>query len=135
MSVALHVGDRAYELGSAAFLNAFFSTVFVRVECNQWGSRFPVLMTELYSGEVPAAHVGVLLEELRSLREALATLPPDAVVWDHAEPTAQPPWGSEIAAHIQSMADYFVTSDGKDLIEVLQTALGGSGARRGARIA
>ncbi|CEN41377.1 conserved hypothetical protein [Capnocytophaga canimorsus] len=34
-----------------------------------------------------------------------------------------PPWGNDISEEITNMAEYFVTSDGKNLIDVLEKAL------------
>lgn len=53
------------------------------------------------------------------VREALASHPPAAVVWDFERPGARPPWGDAISEHITSLANYFVTSDGKDLLTEL----------------
>lgn len=63
--------------------------------------------------------VATLTAELVVVREALASHPPAAVVWDFERPGARPPWGDAISEHITSLANYFVTSDGKDLLTEL----------------
>ena len=40
-------------------------------------------------------------------------------MWDFENRKARPPWGDGISPHIVSLGNYFVTSDGKDLFEVL----------------
>ena len=127
VSVALWVGDRSFEIGAASFFNAFFSTVFARAEGDSWGSRYPMLMKELYSGTLRPELVPKALLEVRALRSDLAKLPVSALVWNHEDRSATPPWGDQIAPHIKTLADYFVTSDGKNLLDVLETAFSTSG--------
>ena len=45
------------------------------------------------------------------------------MVWDFEERSARPAWGDGISPQIKSLADYFVTSDGRNLIDVLSAAL------------
>ena len=123
MSISLHVGTRAYEVGSPGFFGAFFSTVYVRLEDRSWGSRFPVVMTNLYAGRLPPELAAAALAELAAIRTALRCFPPQAVVWDHENPQALPPWGATISPGISSLASYFVTSDGKDLLDTISNAV------------
>ena len=123
MSVGFRTGNFHYIVGNSAFLHAFFSTVSGRLEPAGWGSRFPALLGELYDGTLPAAHVVQARDELRTIAAELATLPPSAVIWDLENPAARPPWGDVISADITSLANYFVTADGRDLIWLLGECL------------
>lgn len=122
MSLSFHVGEKRYEIGSSSFLKSFFSTVFVRLEKEDWGSRYPTVMQELYSGKLSHFHAGAAENELASIREGLTALTPDAVIWDFEDRGAKPPWGDAISPGINSLGNYFVTSDGKDLISVMREA-------------
>ena len=123
MGVVLRVGDRSFELGSPGFLHAFFSTIAVRVEGDRWGSRYPTVMNDLYGGSVEPASAEVALRELDAIRKDLSGHGPHEVVWDFEDRSARPPWGNDIATSITSLADYFVTSDGRDLIDTLRDGL------------
>ena len=123
MSVALNVEDRSWEVGSSQFLHAFFSTVAVRLEEGRWGSRFPTLMRELYSGSLPTGRAADALRELDEIQRGLFALPADQVVWDAEDRTARPPWGDQIAPTITNLGNYWWTSDGRDLFAVLREAL------------
>jgi len=124
VGVAIHVGSATFEVGSPSFLTSFFSTVYVRLEDRAWGSRFPTVMTKLYAGEVTPESAPSALQELRVIEAELADLQPAQVVWDHEHPGQAPPWGSDIAPSIHTLADYFVTSAGQPLLGVLSAALG-----------
>ena len=50
--VCFRVGNISYEIGTASFLYSFFSTVAYRLEKGRWGSRFPIIMNELYQGQL-----------------------------------------------------------------------------------
>ena len=119
MGVSIFVGRQRFEIGSSAFLKAWFSTIYKRLEHEQWGSRFPVIMRRFYGGSLPHDQATAALAELRQIQKGLEELSPDLVVWDFENPLAQPPWGRNISPHIVSLGNYFVTSDGKDLFATL----------------
>jgi 2,3-bisphosphoglycerate-dependent phosphoglycerate mutase len=122
VSVAVWVGRKTFEIGHSAFFKSWFSTIFVRLENGDWGRSFPIIMRDFYSGAVPAEKVVPASAELDAIRAQLASFPPDQVVWDFEDRNAQPPWGQAISPRITSLANYYVTSDGKDLFEVLTRA-------------
>ena len=124
MSLTIHVGEAAFEIGSPSFLRSFYSTVFVRLEKHSWGSRFPTIMKELYAGELVAASAGAAVAELATIAGELRELEPTEVVWNHEDLSQTPPWGSNIAPSITNMSEYFVTSDGRPLLDVLDAAFG-----------
>ncbi|MCP2040702.1 hypothetical protein L1281_001291 [Neisseria sp. HSC-16F19] len=122
MMVGIKVGSIVDEVGSASFLNCFFSTVTALLEDGKRGARFPILSC-FYQGYVHANKVGHLLGEVRVVRDELKKYPPTAVVWDLDDRSVLPPWGGNISADIKSMADYFVTSTGRDLFDLMFEAL------------
>jgi hypothetical protein len=123
MAVAIRVGSVVDEVGTDAFFHAFFSTISKHLEPGGWGSRFPELMLKLYQGKLDAGSARKVASDLRIIRDELARFGPDQVVWDIDKPDAKPPWGTNVSAHINSLANYFVTSTGRDLFDVLLEAL------------
>jgi len=119
MGVGLRVGNSYREIGAASFFHAFFSTVSAHLEPSGWGSRFPSLMRRLYQGQLRATEAAVARSELTTILTELAKYPPAAVVWDIQDRSKRPPWGDDIDSRITNLANYFVTSDGQDLFEVL----------------
>lgn len=135
MGVGIEVGDSYREIGLGSFLHCFFSTVSASLEPGGWGSRFPLLLNRMYQGQLPAMEIRKARIELDTIRRELADFPPSAVVWDIEDRSQRPPWGDSIAPEITSLAHYFVTSDGNDLIEVLLSALDeADGSGQGAMI-
>lgn len=63
------------------------------------------------------------LEELRKVRKELKNFPPSDVIWDAEDLSLTPPWGNNISSDITDLSNYFVTSDGRDLISVLSEAM------------
>lgn len=116
--VSFRVGCMMYEIGTASFLHSFFSTVAYRFENNRWGSKFPVIMNELYQGKLSFENVPAAKEELTQIKKALTKLSPNKVIWDIEDLSKQPPWGDNISEEISSLGNYFITCDGRDFIEV-----------------
>lgn len=119
MGVGLQVGSIVTEVGNADFFYAFFSTVSARLEPKGWGTRFPLVITRLYQGTLPASDVPGALAELLEIRKLLERHQPSDVVWNFEDRTALPPWGKNISSEITSLSNYFVTSGGHDLFDVL----------------
>jgi hypothetical protein len=123
MTVGLKVDLYWYSIGTGDFLHSFFLTICVRLENNVWGSRFPILMNELYSGRLDPQQLEEALRELETIQKELERINPDQVVWDKEDRSKMPPWGDNISPDIKALSDYFVTSSGKNLISVIKRAL------------
>ena len=123
MATAFTVKYYMYTIGTADFLNAFFSTVCGRLENGKWGSRFPHLMNELYQGVLPVKHLAAGTEELSQIKQELAQFAPDQVIWDIDDRSLTPPWGDNISDDITDLSNYFVTGEGEDFLSVFAAAL------------
>ena len=88
MTVGLKVDLYWYSIGTGDFLHSFFSTICVRLENNVWGSRFPILMNELYSGRLDPQQLEEALRELETIQKELERINPDQVVWDKEDRNA-----------------------------------------------
>ncbi|WP_439450029.1 Imm70 family immunity protein [Stenotrophomonas sp. ATs4] len=119
MTVGIRLGQITDEIGSRNVLYAFFSTIAGNLEPDGWGSRFPILMRQLYAGRLQQSDAAEALAELHRVRCELAELPPARVIWSFEERIQRPPCGDDIAPDIESLATYFVTAHGRDLIALL----------------
>lgn len=123
MAVGFKVKFYWYQIGSGDFLHSFFSTVAYNLEYRCWGSRFPVIMNELYQGKIECENTDRALGELKIIRKELQAFTPDKIVWDIEDLSKQPPWGNDISEDITDLSNYFVTSDGEDFLTVFFSAL------------
>jgi hypothetical protein len=123
MAVGFKVKYYWYQIGSGEFMHSFFSTICYHLEEKQWGNKYPYLMNELYQGKLEKANLDNGIAELKDIKHKLEKLPPTNVIWDIDDLDAKPPWGDNISPEIKNLSTYFVTSDGEDLILVLEKAL------------
>ena len=123
MTVGFKVKFYWYQIGHSDFLHSFFSSVAYYLENRDWGSRFPVIMNELYQGKIKREDIDNAIEELNVIRKELQAFSPDKVIWDIEDLSKQPPWGSDISKDITDLSNYFVTSDGNDFLTVFLHAL------------
>lgn len=120
MSVGFQVENILEEVGTHDFLHAFFSTISYHLEPGGWGTKYPTLMNELYTnGRLDTSQSLSALSEVTEIRELLQAYSPSQVIWDIDNLAAKPPWGDDISPEITSLANYFVTSSGRDLFEVI----------------
>lgn len=122
MTVGVKVGAIVDEVGAPSFLNCFFSTITGLLEGGHRGGKFPVVTEKLYAGEIAAEDVKTALKELGEIKELLRKFDPSAVIWDLENTSAHPPWGNNISPDITNMSNYFVSSTGRDLFELLEEA-------------
>lgn len=121
--VGFFVNPVLYTVGTGSFLNSFFSTIYIKLEKSKWGSKYPIIMNDLYSGIIKREKINDALKELETLRKHLAKFSPKEVVWDFEDLNALPPWGNDISSDITNLSNYFVTSQGYDLLDVLKEAM------------
>jgi hypothetical protein len=117
----LYVGNTMWRVGQDDFLHSFFSTVAYQVEREGWGSRFQVLMNELYMGRLPKEHVPQAREELQEVRARLSELQPADRVYSYDEPNKPTPW--DVPPGAATLADCFLSSSGTNLLDLLARAL------------
>ena len=116
MTVGLKQRSVVTEIGPGGLLHSFFSTIALRLENGQWGSRFPTIMNDLYGGSIQSSQHDDALRELKQIQQELGMIGPDEVVWEIDDPDVPPPWGTEVGPHVTSMAHYYVTVTGRNLI-------------------
>lgn len=119
MTIGLKQGSVITEIGPGGILHSLCSTIAVHLENNHWGSRFPLLMGALYQGVLHAKDVDAAWEELRRVRSGLERLSPGQVVWDIEDPSVTPAWMKKVGPHVKSLADFFVTTSGRNLLDEL----------------
>ncbi len=119
MAVGFRIDFLWYQVGHGDFLHSFFSTVCHHLEEGRWGTKYPYLMNKLYQGCLEWEDVRFAREELTCIRNRLSKLAPSEVVWDIDDLTKRPPWGDAISNDITDLSNYFVTSDGRDLISII----------------
>jgi hypothetical protein len=119
MTVGIQAGSSISEVGASSFFNAFFSTLTGLLEPEGRGTRFPVIAGDFYEGHISSGQTDKARSELVLIQAELAQHPPSAVIWDFEDRTKQPPWGDDFSPNITSMANYFVSSTGRDMFELM----------------
>lgn len=123
MSIGFKVKDYWYEIGTGDFFHCFFSNIAYHLENENWGNKYPILMNELYQGELKYKNIDKAINELKNVQNYFEKIPPSKVIWDIENLSLTPPWGSNISTEITDLSNYFVTSDGYDLFEKFFEAL------------
>jgi hypothetical protein len=123
MTIGLKLGNITDEIGTGDFVHCFFSTISGNLEPDGWGTKFPALLCVLYQGELAQKDSITALDELETIETGLARLPPEKVIWDIDDRRKIPPWENNISADITNLSNYFITSTGRDLIQLVRECL------------
>lgn len=123
MGVGLQIGRVISEIGTSDFFHSIFSTISSNLEPKGWGTRFPILMNKLYAGKLCQFDADGALREIDEVTSELAELNIEKVVWDIGDKSKEPPWGSNVAETVTDLSNYFVTSTGRDLVNMVREIL------------
>lgn len=123
MAVGFKVKFYWYQVGSGEFLNSFFSTIAYNLEERKWGSRYPYIMNHFYNGIIEAGDIDAAINEVNEIETRLKEYSPEKVVWNIENLSMRPPWGDDISADITDLSNYFITSEGENLIVLMLKAL------------
>jgi 2,3-bisphosphoglycerate-dependent phosphoglycerate mutase len=121
--IGISVGSFWYELGISDFLYAWFSTINYHLEGKKWGSKFPIVMNEFYQGKVKAKNINILQQEIIEIQKQLKKYGPNEIIWNIENLSLQPQWGNNISSDITYLSNYFVTSNGEDLFDVVLSSI------------
>lgn len=123
MAVGLKVKFYWYQIGTGDFLHSFFSTIAYNLEDAKWGTKYPFIMKELYSGILKEEHLKNAKAELEEIKNELKEISVSKVIWDIEDLSKPMPWGDNISSDITDLSNYFITSEGKDLITIIDHAI------------
>jgi len=123
MAVGFKVKYYWYQVGHGDFLHSFFSTISYHLEQDGWGTEYPFLLNELYNGKLENKNIDSAINELEAIKKKLQDFSPSQVIWDIDDLSKSPPWGDNISKDITNLSNYFITSEGEDLIDMLMKAL------------
>ncbi|NPC91939.1 hypothetical protein HOO54_06865 [Bacillus sp. WMMC1349] len=123
MTVGFRVDCFFYEAGHGDFVHSFFSTISYYLEKDGWGTKYPLLMNDLYYDQLRWSDVPVARENLKKIEKELSKLPPEKVIWDIQDLSKSPSWENNINTKVTDVSNYFATSDGKTFFEVLYKAM------------
>lgn len=82
MTVGFRVWRIIYEIGTADFLHAVFSTISHHLEPDGWGTKYPELMNDLFQGKMSHEHAEKAIQDIIEIREALMKYTHEDIVWD-----------------------------------------------------
>jgi 2,3-bisphosphoglycerate-dependent phosphoglycerate mutase len=119
--VDLYAKNTMWTVGEDWFLHSFFSTIAYRLEPNGWGSRFPALMKDLYTGRLSPDRFPKARGELATLRSELAERPPEERIFAYEDPDRPTPW--DVPPGASSLADCFLTASAGNLLDVIEQAI------------
>ena len=121
--IHITVRNFIFELGYPSIMKALFNSIAHHLEGREWGSKYPVIMNELYYEGIEVEHLEQGLKEIKEIQEKLKDYAPDQIVWNYEDITISPPWGNRISDNITSLSNYFMSTDGNESIDTIIYAI------------
>ncbi|SFI36636.1 MULTISPECIES: Imm70 family immunity protein [unclassified Bacillus (in: firmicutes)] len=112
-----------YEVGHPDLLHSFFSTMSYHTEPEGWGTKYPLLMKDLYFDKLKWKDAPEALKNIEEIREKLSEIPPSEVVWDIEDIAKRPPWEDNLPEQVTNLENYYATPRGTTFFTLLINAL------------
>ncbi|HEX4096287.1 MAG TPA: Imm70 family immunity protein, partial [Caulobacteraceae bacterium] len=71
MSAGLLIDNIFYDLGEADIFDSLFSTIGANLEESGWGTRFPLMLRDLYYHHLDYSDAPAALSEIKNIRKEL----------------------------------------------------------------
>lgn len=123
MFFGINVWNNIYSIKAPCYLIPFFSNICVHLEKGKRGTRFPVIMRELFSGILHYEHVTQAMEELNQIERELKLIPVSRYVYNFLEPNRPKPVGMKLPSYATSLYAYITNGDDKEIVPELRRAL------------
>ena len=106
-------GNKAVNVGTVDIWICLVSTITGRLNKKK---DLPLAIQFLETGHCAAKDGYETARQINLIRDRLAMISPDKVIYDPERPEIKAPWANNISPVITSCANYFTTADGKDLL-------------------
>ncbi|MBR3362043.1 MAG: hypothetical protein IKG39_11950 [Lachnospiraceae bacterium] len=105
---------RIVDVGTSDLFFSLYSTVIVRI--NNAKNEMPLAIEFLHKGECPYEKAQATARQINLIRDALASIPLEQIVYDYSDRTKVAPWEGNVSPVITSAGNFYITADGKDLL-------------------
>ncbi len=119
--VFLLVEPFSFELLEIPLYRSFFDNVCFYLENKIWGSRFPIVMQNLYNGAVEVSNLKDLLKEIDIIQQEFSKIEVNDLIWDIENLEERCPYLDNMVDEIKTLADFWKTSyKSEDMFEILK---------------
>lgn len=105
---------RSVYIGTSDILHSLYSTIRVRLD--YFKSKVSLAFNFLELGECDFAIAVETARQFNLIRDELSKFNPQQAVYDYRDLSKKAPWEGKISPVITSCANFYTTSDGKDLL-------------------
>ncbi|MEA1880586.1 MAG: Imm70 family immunity protein [Campylobacterota bacterium] len=112
------------EFGYSETLYSWFSTICYRLEDGEWGSRFPVVMNDLYYNEengVGYDKLETFKEEIKIIKSKFSKLTPNEAIWSLEDNNLKIPNNMpNINYDAKSLVNFYIkTNSNKNIFDII----------------
>jgi len=116
MTIAIKVYGSNVILGKWQFLEAFFSTICYRLEDNNWGTVYPIIMNEFSNGVLSAKNVEEGYKEIKDIEAKMEDMKATDLIMDVGDLKIE--HKIENINEIKCLKDCFVTIYGQSIFAI-----------------
>ena len=122
--ICIKVGNIGLIIGGYQIMSALFYSIAHDLENREWGSKYPVIMNELYYGDmIECDNLQQALAEIKEIKEEFKKLSPREMIMNYDDIIKVAPWEFEFIQEAQSLYDAMRSPDNCNIIDTIILAL------------
>lgn len=122
MTIAIKVYGSNAILGKWQFLEAFFSTICYRLEGNDWGSKYPIIMNDFSEGLLAAENIEAGYKEIKIIEAKMEKMDAKDLIMDVRDLTIK--HDIKNIDKVESLKKCFTTIYGQSLFAIFDEYIG-----------
>lgn len=122
--IYIKAGNVGLEIGGNPITGALFYSIAHHLEKREWGSKYPIIMNELYYNGIEVEHLEQGLKEIKEIKEKLKGYAPEQIVWDYEDLDLTIPWINNISSNVTDLSNIFLSPyDRNNILDVIIEAI------------
>lgn len=109
------------DVGSNDIIPSLYSTMKIRLDDNKETISLALFFLEKYN--CAAANTLKTAKQFTFIKQKLSKFPVDKIVYDYTQLEKPHPWLKSLDASVKTCADFYLTADGKNLIDEIISVL------------
>ena len=120
----IRIDNIVFEIGSNTSVFSVFGSIAHHLEKREWGSKYPIIMNELYYDGIEVEHLEQGLKEIKEIKEKLKGYAPEQIVWDYEDLDLTIPWINNISSNVTDLSNIFLSPyDRNNILDVIIEAI------------
>jgi len=121
--IFIKAGHIGLEIGGNPITSALFYSIAHHLERRDWGSKYPVIMKELYYDGIEIEHLEQGLKEIKEIKNEFKKLNAKEMIMLYEDAIKVAPWEFEFTEDMENLYESIRSPEGYNIIDTIILAI------------